>query len=265
MTSTMKPPTLMLDMPDGTKFKGYEKEAQVLLPKHSYVVVRMDGKNFSTYTKRFAKPYDVNFMEAMDETTRQVCKNIPGVILAYTQSDEISIVFSDLSSEVAQQWLGGKIAKILSISAATTTGHFISTMGIGEDGAVPVFDSRCHTLSDPDEIQEYVRWRRFDAQKNSITMAASALFPHSFLQQVSSKERLALLEGTDYEKLPEGFYNGRVSYRETFEEPGFKVIKQDQETVRIPTTIIRSKWVTEPATREFMEGKFLKLITPIEG
>ena len=255
---------LLLDLPDGQKFKSYEKEAQAILPDKSYAVIRMDGKNFSNYTKRFARPYDETFMEAMDETTRQLCATIPGVMLAYTQSDEISIVFSDLQNEKSQMWLGGKMSKIISLSGATCTALFIRQMGLGDDNSqIPVFDARCHTLSGPDEIQEYTRWRRFDAQKNSVTMAANVLYSHSFLDGISSKGRLGLLEGTAYEKLPEGFYNGRVTYREQYMEQGFRVLApQHKEADFLPMDVIRSRWVTEPATRAFMEGKFLELITP---
>lgn len=260
------PAPLLLDLPDGPKFKEYEKEAQSILPTGSYAVVRMDGKNFSNYTKRFARPYDYSFMEAMDETTRQLCANIPGVVLGYTQSDEISIIFSDLQNEKSQMWLGGKLSKILSLSSATCTALFIRQMGLGDDDSqIPVFDARCHTLSGPDEIQEYTRWRRFDAQKNSVTMAANVLHSHSFLQGISSKGRLSLLEGTDYEKLPEGFYNGRVTYREQYVEQGFRVLgPQHKVAESLPMDVVRSRWVTEPATRAFMEGKFLELITPKE-
>jgi tRNA(His) guanylyltransferase len=258
---------VLLDLPDGQKFKGYEKAAQAKLPEGSYAVVRMDGKNFSTYTKRFAKPYDETFMEAMDETTRQLCATIPGVLFAYTQSDEISIVFSDLQSERSQMWLGGKLSKILSLSAATCTALFIKQMGFAaDDSQIPVFDARCHTLSGPDEIQEYTRWRRFDAQKNSVTMAANVIHSHRFLEGISSRDRLGLLQGTDYEKLPEGFYNGRVTYREQYEEKGFRVLKPAHKAAEtLPIDVIRSRWVTEPATRAFMEGKFLELITPQES
>lgn len=261
---SVEAPQLLIDLPDGQKYKGYEKAAQAILPEGSYAVVRMDGKNFSNYTKRFAKPYDEVFMEAMDATTRQLCATIPGVVLAYTQSDEISIVFSDLQNEKSQMWLGGKLSKILSLSAATCSALFIRQMGLSEDDSqIPVFDARCHTLSGPDEIQEYTRWRRFDAQKNSVTMAANVLYSHSFLEGISSKERLGLLEGSAYEKLPEGFYNGRLTYREQYVEEGFQVLQPaHKEAEFVPVDVVRSRWVTEPATRDFMEGKFLELITP---
>lgn len=260
--SNVMTPQILTELPDGSKFKGYEKAAQTRLPKKSYAVLRMDGKNFSTYTKRFAKPYDFDFMNAMDATTRKLCETVPGVMLAYTQSDEISIAFSDLQNEKSEQWLGGKTAKILSLAAAYCSVFFVKEMGF--DGPnLPVFDARCHTLSGPDEIQEYVRWRRFDAQKNSVTMAAHVLHSSRFLEGISSKERLALLEGTPYEKLPEGFYNGRITYKEQYEDKGFRMTgPAHKDAVAVPITVKRSRWLTTPATRDYMENQFLELITP---
>lgn len=255
-------------LPDGKKFKSYEKEAQSFLPQNSYAVLRMDGKNFSSYTKRFEKPYDFQFIGAMDATTRLLCETIPGVIVGYTQSDEISLIFSDRKNERTDHWLGGKTSKILSLAAAYTTAFFLEQTRsfVGEaataGGIPPVFDARLHTLTDCDEIQEYVRWRRFDAQKNSVTMAANTLHSHRELMGKSSKERLALLEGTPYEQLPEEFYNGRVTYRKEYMVPGFQMLgpasKQDSEAV--PVMVKRSRWETEAATRTFMEGELLTIL-----
>jgi hypothetical protein len=74
---------------------------------------------------------------------------------------------------------------------------------------------------------------------------------------------LSLLEGTQYEKLPEGFYNGRVTYREQYAEKGFVMPKPATKACEPEIVdVVRSRWVTEPASRDFMESKFLELITP---
>lgn len=250
-------------LPDGVKFKALEKESFRFLPDNTYAVVRFDGKNFSSFTKRFAKPYDEQFMAAMDDTTRKMAATIPGALFGYTQSDEISIVFSDLASENSQMWFGGRVDKMLSIGAATVTALFIQALGFDGVGQIPVFDARVHTLADKAEVEEYVRWRRFDAQKNSVTMAANVLHSHKFLMGLSSKERLRLLEGTEYETLPEGFYNGRVAYKELFEQPATKVIRPTKKVKNPETeavTVTRSRWVSTPATRPFMENDFLGLM-----
>lgn len=254
----MKP----LGFPDGQKFKDMEKDVCRFLPEGTYAVVRFDGKNFSTFTKQFERPYDTRFMEAMDEATRKTIATVTGALFAYTQSDEISIVFSDLAASKSQMWFNGKVDKILSIGAATITAMFIQALGEQFTGAVPVFDARVHTLNGPDEVEEYVRWRRFDAQKNSVTMAAQTLYSHKQLMGVSSKERGGLLTGTEFEKLPEGFYNGRITYRESYLQPAVRVMKSARKNENPPTApvdVVRHRWVTTPATREFMESDFLGL------
>lgn len=137
--------------------------------------------------------------------------------------ETISLIFAaepqtDLAGENSQMWFGGRVDKMLSIGAATVTALFMQALKFDGVGQIPVFDARVHTLADVDEVDEYVRWRRFDAQKNAVTMAANVLHSHKSLMSVSSKDRLRLLEGTPYEKLPEGFFNGRVAFKETFEQ-----------------------------------------------
>lgn len=249
--------------PDGQKFKAMEKDVCRFLPEQSYAVVRFDGKNFSQFTKQFARPYDERFMNAMDEASRKMAAAVTGATLAYTQSDEISIIFNDLHAAKSQMWFNGKVDKILSIGAATVTALFLQALDFDFSGTVPVFDARVHALNGREEVEEYVRWRRFDAQKNSVTMAAQTLYSHKQLMNISSKERLALLSGTEFETLPEGFYNGRVSFRESYLQPATRVLKSARKNVEVPTEpveVIRHRWVSEPATREFMETKFETLL-----
>jgi tRNA(His) guanylyltransferase len=252
-----------MPFPDGAKFKAKEREMSSTLPERTFAVIRFDGKNFSTFTKRYAKPYDETFMNAMDETTRKMVASIPGAVLGYTQSDEISIVFSDLATEKTQMWFGGRVEKMLTLGAALTTARFIAESGTVDESTPPIFDARVHTLADADEVQEYVRWRRFDAQKNSVTMAAGVLFSHNQLKGVPSKERLRLLEGTEYARLPEGFYNGRVTYNESYRQPLAEVVPP--EFLDMPRqdksgTVARKRQVTVPATRAFMEEQLPGLL-----
>lgn len=238
-------------LPDGTKFKNLEQANSPLLEPKTYTVIRLDGKNFSTFTKRFRKPYDSTFMNVMDETTKRLCETITGTHFAYTQSDEISIIFSDLANPNTQAWMGGRINKILSITAATATANFITALRWDGEGQIPVFDARLHKLANTREIAEYVRWRRADAQKNSVTMAASTLASHKKLMGMPSRERHSLLEGTPLEHLPEGFYNGRITYKEAYEA---KVAELDVPAhVILPDTVTRNRWATAPATRHFAD------------
>ena len=81
----------------------YEVRTKSYLPRRTYTVIRLDGKAFHTFTKGFERPYDMNLINAMDYTTKMLCENIQGARVAYTQSDEISILlmyYSNLHSKL---------------------------------------------------------------------------------------------------------------------------------------------------------------------
>lgn len=240
-------------LPDGSKFKALEAAAASFLPSKTRAVVRFDGNSFSRYTKSFEAPYDERFMSFMDAAAVKACELISGSHFAYVQSDEISVVFSDISEENPnrEMWFNGKIGKILSVGAATVSAYFAHLAGYDGSGQLPVFDARVHPLASVSDVEEYVRWRRFDAQKNSVNMAAGTLFSSAELHGKSSKQRLAMLEGTSYARLPEGFYNGRIIHRVAHRVKVFSPAGVADS--------VRHKWVSVPATRAFMENEFVEL------
>ena len=77
------------------RMKAYEGISKKSLMIRTPVIVRVDGRAFHTYTKKFVKPKDFRIDDAMDATMLYLCKNIPGCILGYCQSDEISLVITD--------------------------------------------------------------------------------------------------------------------------------------------------------------------------
>ena len=79
----------------GTRMKGYENVSRFYLTKRTPVIIRIDGKAFHTFTRGFERPFDKCLMQTMKETAIYLCKNIGGCKLAYTQSDEISLLLVD--------------------------------------------------------------------------------------------------------------------------------------------------------------------------
>ena len=62
----------------GVRMKRYESQSRVYLEAKLPVIIRIDGKGFSKYTKGFKKPFDKIFMETMFETTKFLCSKLPG-------------------------------------------------------------------------------------------------------------------------------------------------------------------------------------------
>jgi tRNA(His) 5'-end guanylyltransferase len=179
----------------GDRMKMIEHRTRYFLPRRTYTIIRLDGKAFHTFTKGCEKPFDFNLMEAMQNTTLELCKQIMGVKLGYTQSDEITLVLTDFDTLQTDAWFGGNLQKICSISASISTAEFNkawllyrlsqiwnATTGYSEvvdlidSTKLAHFDSRVYTTSDPWEVYNSLYWRQLDASKNSIQMVAQSMF-----------------------------------------------------------------------------------------
>ena len=93
-----------------------------LLP-NTYVVVMIDGKNFSSLIKnKFEKPFDNWFIETMNKTAEHTTKNIQNCVGAYVQSDEISFLIKD--NTLTCMPFDGRLCKLQSIIPAIATSFF---------------------------------------------------------------------------------------------------------------------------------------------
>lgn len=163
---------------------NYENITRMFLPRRTHTIIRLDGKAFHTYTRGLERPFDRMLTEDMQKTTIALCEQIEGVVFGYTQSDEISLLLTDFATESTEAWFKGNVQKIVSISASIATAAFNAaregrpeTMG----GKYALFDSRTYTIPDRVEVANYFVWRQKDATRNSIQMAAQAVFSHKQL------------------------------------------------------------------------------------
>lgn len=60
----------------GDRMKNYyENITRAYLPKKTYTIIRLDGKAFHTFTKKFKRPYDEIFSNMMNITAQYLCEN----------------------------------------------------------------------------------------------------------------------------------------------------------------------------------------------
>lgn len=233
----------------GLKFKDREKKMRFKLPDAEFTGIRLDGKAFHTFTKQFEEPYDLKFMAAMDATATFILESLlTEALFAYVQSDEITI-FTGRPKTSAGQLFDGKIEKLLSTSASAATGGFMTAFPKAK--GVPIFDARLFQLDSVDELNDYLDWRRLDARKNSISMAADTLNTPKELHGMSTRERLESLQGTHLERLPDGFMWGRFILRESYTDTVTFINPKTRETQTLDA--MRRRWVTKPAIREVAE------------
>lgn len=244
----------------GDRMKAsYENRARYFLPRRTYTVIRLDGKAFHTYTRGLERPYDRGLMEDMGLAARFLCEEISGTALAYTQSDEISLILTDFATPKTEAWFDGNLQKIVSVSASLVTAKFNQL----RQGKLAAFDSRAFTIPDPVEVANYLVWRQQDATRNSISMAAQAKFSAKQLHGKSSNEMQEMLwseHGINWNDYDERFKRGTVIYPRTEIGTVEYIDKRSQEK-RVAENVERRVWRIEGAPI-FTRSDLLKELIP---
>lgn len=201
----------------GDRFKGYERCYDFVLPRRLPMVIRVDGRAF--HGLKLIKPFDEVFGARMTLTAMALCAEIQGAVLAYYQSDEISIIDRDDMSNTTEPWLGKRLSKVLSLSAAIATSRF--NVEAPYEWGLRQFDSRAFVLPDLSEVTNYLIWRQQDASRNSVSMAAHAAFSHKSLHEKNVPMMLDMLReaGKPWEDTPTHFKRGMVLRRVSITKP----------------------------------------------
>lgn len=238
------------------RMKEYEAVSKNYLTRRIPVIIRIDGRAFHTFTKKFIKPFDTILMQSMQLTMKYLCENIQGCVLGYTQSDEITLVLCDYQSIDSAAWFDYKVHKITSVSASMATLEFnrqfyrlvqnykiASAVNCTEDSikqlavyeraieAGATFDARAFNLP-INEVVNNLIWRQQDATKNSIQMVARYLFPQKELYHLNGdmlQEKMFKEAGINWNNF------------DTDKKRGACCIKKDIEV----NGIIRGKWVID--------------------
>lgn len=198
--------------PLGDRMKRYEHTTRLLAPPRCYSLLRVDIRAAHSYLRRATRPFDFRFMETMDRVAEALCIEITGAVCAYTQSDEISVLFHDFAAPNTQPWFGGVMAKQISISAGLASATLMSL----RPGRLAMFDARVWHMSDPVEVANYFVWRQRDAIRNSIQMVAQHVFGHAELQGLNTdqlQEKLWQEKGINWSKYPDQCKRGRLTMR----------------------------------------------------
>lgn len=153
----------------GDRIKKYEQIFDHAMLRRLPIIVRVDGKGFSRWTKKqkLEKPFDSNLCHAMSTTMLDVASSIEGCVFAYTQSDEMTFIMRNDQSVESEPWLGNRTQKINSIISSMVTAHFNAKM----HGPLAFFDCRVFLVPSIVEACNAVIWRQNDATKNSISSA----------------------------------------------------------------------------------------------
>lgn len=204
----------------GDRLKAYEPQSKLM--QRSWVVARLDGRAFSKFTADLNKPFDSFFTDAMIATTKLLYKKYH-CHAAYTQSDEITLVFNYTELSQGDMIFAGRKQKIASVLAGTASAKFIQSLmtllpykvRMELDADVPEFDCRVYCVPTLEEVANTVLWRQQDGVRNSIQMQARSVFSHKELNAVNSLKMREMLTvvGAPWEKIDKKFRFGTMFYR----------------------------------------------------
>lgn len=234
---------------------NYEKRSKTFLTRRIPVIIRVDGKSFHSFCRRFKKPYDEQLNVALNQVMLCLCKDIQGVKFAERHSDEISLLLTDYDTIATDAFFDYSVQKICSVVASIATSEFCRQLVLKSlriDNRYdsiwqkvnpllelceswPRFDARCFNIPEQ-EINNYFWWRMLDAKRNSISMVAQAYFSHKSLHCKSSDEMQEMLwqeKNINWSKLPQG------------QKIGFYCIKDKitSEVLTGPQIVERNTWI----------------------
>ena len=216
----------------------------------------------------------------MQETAKYLCENIQSCSLAYTQSDEISLLLIDYQKFETSAWFDYEIQKMCSISASMATMEFNRQFRDNVDAWVisgeiqeeldsdtierlyklqdayieaeckgAMFDARVFNIP-KEEVTNYFYWRQLDASRNSIQMVGQANFSHKELQHKSCndiQDMLMIEKGINWNDFP------------TYQKRGSCVFKEDYLDCTTDSTdskLIRNRWIIDKSIPIFKgEGR----------
>lgn len=209
----------------GDRMKQYEACTQYLLPINSYVIIRVDGRAFHTFTKDMEKPFSSELITNMALATKATMAEIGSCCkLAYTQSDEATFLLTDTDKPETQPWFGNNVLKLVSVTASIFTAMF--NMVSLKDGAT--FDARAFTVP-REEVPNMFLWRHKDWNRNSLQMLARSVYSHSELHGKKHPEIHELLwdKGINWFTLEDREKDGTYVTKNTYvhlRSPTYEVI-----------------------------------------
>lgn len=195
----------------GDRIKDYERVSKSYLTRRTPVIARLDGICFSTFTKGLQRPYEPDFVEAMNNTTLELCKYAQGCKLAYVASDEISLLITDYETIATEAFFYYEVNKLNSALASLATSAFRDKWEeLGRPKKRALFDCRVFNVPENDVCNTF-HWRQNDWTRNSTIMLTSCYYSHKEMQGKGRADQHEMLhqKGINWNDYPTSYKRGR--------------------------------------------------------
>ncbi len=213
----------------GDRMKYYENESLKItnVSKNSPFIVRIDGRSFSKFTKKFKKdaeqkynlPYSPEFKRIMILVATDLLHEFKAATV-YTHSDEITLIFAPTftDGEANEYIFKGKVFKILTAISSFASVSFFNRMTqefkftvkptdtfdmvrFTKHERLPTFDARLIVFPKEKEyeITNHMIWRsKADCTRNYVSAFAEKYIGKNELNNLSTKQRIEKLK-TEHE------------------------------------------------------------------
>lgn len=224
------------------KFDELDAQMRVFETAHDYcvlpgmyIVARLDGRSFTRLTKdihQFEAPFDSRFRDLMLDTAEALLTEFSATY-AYTQSDEISLLFP-----LACNLFNRKLRKLNSVLAGFASAKF--ALGLG---SIASMDCRICELPSKRYVVDYFRWRNEDAHRNALSAHcywllrktgrdANTASEQLLGLSVAGKNELLFQSGINYNDLPAWQRRGTGFYWENHDKEGVNPITAEKVIAR---------------------------------
>ena len=210
------------------RMKEYENQTQNKLIKKLPVIIRIDGRGFSKFTRGFEKPFDKELSTIFQVVALELRKSVDNVKFIYSQSDELNLLLTDWDHSKEEDggridtWYDYRIQKIVSVISSETTAIFNKVLYsiilqykqlIDENNDMvlvdkDIYESKCKLLNKKlfgamfdarvfnlplDEVTNYFIYRQQDALRNSISGFAREYYTTKQLQGVNNTTKIEMV------------------------------------------------------------------------
>lgn len=262
------------------KCEYYRSLTDYRLTPNSYILIMIDGKNFSSLIKNnFEKPFDDWFIETMNKTAEHLCKNIQNCVGAYVQSDEISLLIKD--DNMTCMPFDGRLCKLQSVIPSIATSFFTKQIiqyfikkTYNEDETIKsfityeeitdlflgmkdyVFDCKAWAVPNENDAIAWFLYRQNDCIRNSKQQFCQTYIPHKMLVGLDTDKQVKLCKeqtGNNWNEITDDKKYGRFLSKHL---KSFKNEKGEDYCRRI--WLIESFQLTETDMRDYLKYKWLR-------
>ena len=221
----------------GDLLKRFEIFSGQQVPPDTYIAVRLDGRGFSGLTERkhYEHPFDIKFRDAMVTTATSLVEAF-NPVMAYTQSDEISVLFGK-NENIFER----RAEKLVSTTASFAGSRFTQAASILDE--VIMFDARIIALPNIERVADYICWRHADAARNALNSwaywtlrkngsSANGAAKELLGKGAAYKNELLFGHGINFNDVPLWQRRGIMLTWEYYAKNGYNPVKKETVTAK---------------------------------